>query len=159
MFDSLQPHGLQHTRLPGISPTCSYSCPSSWLYHPIISSSVVSFSSCFQSFPASGSFLMTQFFTWGGQSIVVSASTLVLPMKIQNWFPLLVWTPCSSRDSQDSSPTPQFKSINYLALSFLYGPTLTYVLTTGKTVALNRWTFVAKGMSPLFFFFNWRLIT
>ena len=85
------PHGLQHARLPCPSPTpeaCSNSCPSSWWFHPTISSSVVPFSSCFQSFPASGSFQMSHFFTSGGQSIGVSASASVLPMNIQDWFPL-----------------------------------------------------------------------
>ena len=68
---------------------------------------------------------MSQFFASGGQNIGVSASASVLPMRIQDWFPLrLVWSPCSPRDSQESSPTTQFKSINSLALSFLYGPTL-----------------------------------
>ena len=84
-------HGLQHTRPPCPSPTpgaCSNSCPLSQWCHPTISSSVVSFSSCLQSFPASGSFHMSQFFTSGEQSIGISASTLVLPVNIQNWFPL-----------------------------------------------------------------------
>ena len=88
--NSLQPHGLQHTRPPCPSPThraCSNSCPSSheWC-HPTISSSVTPFSSCPQSFPASRSFPMNQFFTSGGQSIGTSAS--VLPKNIQDWFPL-----------------------------------------------------------------------
>ena len=90
MSDSLQPHGLQHARLPCPSPTpgaCSNSSPSSWWCHPNILSSVVPFSSLFQSFPASGSFQMSQFFTLGGQSIWVSASASVLPMNIQDWFP------------------------------------------------------------------------
>ena len=94
MSDSLQPHGLQHTRPPCPSPTpgaCSNSCPSSWLCRPTISSSVVPFSSCLQSFPASGSFQMSQFFASGGQSIKVSASASVLPMNIQDYFPL-GWT-------------------------------------------------------------------
>ena len=88
--NSLQPHGLQHARLPCPSPTpgaCSKSCPSSWWCHPAISSSVVPFS-CPQSFPASGSFPLSQLFTWGGQSIGVLASASVLPMNIQDWFPL-----------------------------------------------------------------------
>ena len=92
--DSTQPHGLQYTRLPCPSPTPRVypnSCPLSWWCHPTISSSVVPFSSSLQSFPASGSFLMNQFFTSGGQSIGVSASTSVLPMSIQDWF-LLGWT-------------------------------------------------------------------
>ena len=91
MSDSLRPHGLQHTRLPCPSPTpgaCSDSHPSSPWCYPTISSSVVPFSSCLQSFPASGSFPLNQFFASGGQSIGVSASASVLPMNIQDWFPL-----------------------------------------------------------------------
>ena len=91
MSDSLQPHGLQHARPPCPSPTpgvYSHSCPLSWWCHPTISSSVIPFSSCLQSFPASGSLQMSQFFTSGGQSIGVSASTSDLPMNIQDWYPL-----------------------------------------------------------------------
>ena len=91
MSNSLQPHGLQHARPPCPSPTPGVypnSCPLSWWCHPAISSSVVPFSSRLQSFPASGSFPMSQFFTSGGQSLVVSASASVLPMNIQDWFPL-----------------------------------------------------------------------
>ena len=87
----LWPHGLQHTRLPCPSATpgaCSNSCPSSQWCHPTISSSVIPFSSHFQSFPASGTFLMSQFFASGGQSIGASASSSVPPMDIQDWFPL-----------------------------------------------------------------------
>ena len=92
--DSLQPHELQHAKSPcpspnpGVYPT---SYPSSWWCHPAISSSVIPFSSCPQSLPASGSFPMSQLFTWGGQSIGVSASTSVLPKKSQGWSPL-GWT-------------------------------------------------------------------
>ena len=92
MFDSFQPHGLQHTSFPCLSPTpgaCSNSCPLSRWCHPTISSSIVPFSSHLQSFPASGYFPMSQFFASGGQSIGISAS--VLPMNIQDWFPL-GWT-------------------------------------------------------------------
>ena len=88
---TLPPHGLQHTRLPCPSANfraCSNSCPSSWWCHPIISSSAVPFSSCLQSFPASGSFPMSKFFPSGGQGIGVSASASILPMNIQGWFPL-----------------------------------------------------------------------
>ena len=88
---SLQPHGLQHARLPCPSPSpgaYSNPCPSSWWCLPAISSSVVPFSSCSQSFPTTGSFLMSQFFTSGGQNIGVSASASVLLMNIQGWFPL-----------------------------------------------------------------------
>ena len=89
--DSLQPHGLQHARLPSPSPTpgaYSNSCPLSWWCHPTISSSVVPFTFCLQSFPAPGSFPMSQFFPPGGQSIGASATASVLPMNIQDWFPL-----------------------------------------------------------------------
>ena len=126
--DSLWRHGLQHTRPHCPSPTpgiYSNSCPSHRWCHPTISSSVVPFSHL-QSFPASGSFPMSLFFALGGQSIRVSDSASVLPMNIQDWFPLR-WIGCSSRDFQESSPALQFKSINSLALSFLYGPTLTSI--------------------------------
>ena len=89
--DSLQPHGLQHVRLPCPSPTpgaCSDSCPSRRWCHPTISSSVITFSSSLQSFLASGSFLKSQLFASGGQSIGPSASASVLSMNIQDWFPL-----------------------------------------------------------------------
>ena len=92
--ESLQPHRLQHTRPPCPSPNpkaCSNSCPLSWQWHPTISSSVIPFSSCLQSFPASWSFPMSQFFAAGGQRIGASASASVLPMNIQDWFPL-GWT-------------------------------------------------------------------
>ena len=86
------------------------------------------FSSCLQSLPASGSFPVSQLFALGGQRTGVSASASALPMNTQDWSPL-GWTgsgsPCSPRDSQESSPTPQFKSINSSALSFLHSPTLT----------------------------------
>ena len=91
MTYSFQPHGLQHTRLPCPSPapgTCSNLCLSSSWCHPAISSSVAPFSSCLRSFPASGSFPMSQFCASGSQSIGVSASASSLPMNIQDWFPL-----------------------------------------------------------------------
>ena len=103
--DSLWPHGLQHARLPCISPTpgaCSNSCPLSQWCHPTISSSVIPFSSCLQFFPASGSFQMSQFFTSGDQSIGVSVSASVLPMNIQDWFPL-GWTGWISLQSKGHS--------------------------------------------------------
>ena len=91
MSDSLQPHRLQHARLPCPSPSpgaCSNSCPLSQWYHPTISSSVIPFSSCLQSFPASGSFPKSQLFTSGGPNIGVAALASVLPVNIQSWFPL-----------------------------------------------------------------------
>ena len=100
---------------------------------------VIPFSSRLQSFPASGSFPISQLFTSGGQSIGVSASTSVLPMNIQDWFPLgLVGSPYSPRDSQESSPTPQFKNVNSFALSFLYNPTLTSIHDYWKNHSLDK---------------------
>ena len=103
--NSLQPHGLQHARLPCPSPipiVYSNSCPSSRWCHLAVSSSVIPFSSCLQSFPASGSFPVSWFFTSGDQSFGVSASTSVFPMHIQNWFPL-GWTGWISLQSKGLS--------------------------------------------------------
>ena len=129
MSDSLQPHGLKHSRVPCPSPTprvYSNSCPLTQWCHPTITSSVVPF--CYlQSFPASGSFTRSQFFATGGQSIGVSASASVLPVNIQDWFPL-EWTGLiflQSKGLSRVSSKPQFKSIKSSALRFLYGPTLT----------------------------------
>ena len=105
MSDSLRPHEPQHSRLPCPSPTprvYSNSCPLSRWCHPTISSSVVPFSSCPQSFPASGSFPMSQLFTSSGQGIGVSASTSVLPMNTQDWSPL-GWTGWISLQSKGLS--------------------------------------------------------
>ena len=105
MSDSLWPHGLQHTRPACPSPTpgaCSNSCPLRQWYHPIISSSVVPFSSCLQSFPASRSFPMSWFFSSGDQSIEVSVLASVLPVNIQDWFPL-GWTGWISSQSKGLS--------------------------------------------------------
>ena len=109
--DSLWPHESQHARPPCPSPTpgvYSNSCPSSRWCHPAISSSVIPFSSCPQSLPASWSFPMSQLFASGSQSIGVSASASGLPMNTQDWSPLgwTGWSPLSPRDSQESSPTP-----------------------------------------------------
>ena len=158
MSSSLRPHGLQHSRLPcpSLSPRiCSNSCPLSLWFHPTISSSVALF--CPQSFPAPGPFPMSQLFVSGGQSITASASASVLPVNIQDWFPsgLTIWSLCSPKDSQESSPTPQSKSINSLARSLFYDPILTSYMTTGKTTALMRWTFVGKVMSLLFNMISW----
>jgi len=145
---SLQPHGQQHARPPYPSPTpriYSNSCPLSRWCHTTISSSVIPFSSGLQSFPASGSFPMSQFFAWGGQSIRVSASASVLPMNIQDWFPL-GWTSWLSLQSKGLSrvfSNTKFKSINSSMLSFLY---LSHpYMTSRKIIALTRWTFVGKG--------------
>ena len=125
--NSLQPHEPQHTRPPCPSPTPRLQPnpdPLSQWCHPTISSSVIPFS-CPQSFPASGSFQMSQHFVSGGQSIGDSASASVLPMNTQDWSPS-EWTDWISSQSE-SSPTPQFKSINSSALRFLHNPTLTTI--------------------------------
>ena len=102
--DSLRPHELQHARPPCPSPTAVHpnSCPSSRWCHPAISCSVVPFSSCLQSLPASGSFLMSQLFAWGGESIGVSALASVLPKNTQDWSPL-EWTGWISLQSKGLS--------------------------------------------------------
>ena len=130
MSNSLRPHELQHARPPCPSATPGVHSdprPSSQWCHPAISSSVVPFSFCPQSLPASESFPVSQLFTWGGQSTGVSALASFLPKKsradlLQNGF---VGPPCSPRDPQESSPTPQFKSINSSVVSLLHSPTLT----------------------------------
>ena len=132
--DSLRPHGLQHTRPPCPSPTPGVYSNSSLLSRwrqPTISSSVIPFSSCLQSFPASGSFQMSQFFASGGQNIGVSASVSVLPTNIQDWFPL-GWTGWISLLSKEFwtarvFSTPPFKGFNSLVLIFFYSPTLTSI--------------------------------
>ena len=122
----------KHTRLPCPSSTpgvCWDPGPLSWWWHPTISSSVVPLSSCLQSFPASGSFSMNQFFVSGGQSIGVSASASILPMTIHDWFPL-GWTGLTSFLTKGLSrvfSSTTVKSINSLVLSFLYGPTITSI--------------------------------
>ena len=105
--------------------------------HPAISSSVVHFSSCLQSFPASGRVFSNESALpiRGGQSTGVSES--VLPMNIDFLYGWLIWTSCSPRDSQESSPTPQFKSINYSAHSFLYGSALTSIHDYEKNNSFN----------------------
>ena len=139
---TLRPHEPQHARPPCPSPTPGVYPNSHTLSrwcHPNISSSVVPFSSCPQSFPASGSFQMSHLFTSGGQSIGFSASTSVLPMNTQDWSPLrwTGWISLQSNDSQESSPTPHFKSINSSALSFLHCPTFTSIHDHWKNHSLD----------------------
>ena len=139
MSNSLQLPGLQHTRLPCPSPSpkvLSNSCPSSQWCHPTISTSLTPFSSCPQSFPASGYFPMSQLFTSGGQSIGASTSSLILPMNIQGWFPLgrtdLILL-SKGLPRVFSSPTVQkYSAFIIIQLSHLY-------TTTGKLYLwLNR---------------------
>ena len=151
--DSLQPHESQHTRPPCSSPTRGVdtnSCPLSWWCHPAISASVIPFSFLLQSFPASGSFQMSQIFTSGGQSIGVSASASVLPVNIQDQFPLgltdlisLQFKGLSRVFSNTTALILQCSAFFIVQLSHPY-------MTTGKTIALTRWTFVGKVMSLLF---------
>ena len=140
--DYLRPHESQHARPPCPSPTPgvhSDSRPSSQWCHPAISSSVIPFSSCPHSLPATDAFPMSQLLAWGDQSTGVSALASFLPKKsqgdlLQNG---LVGSPCSPRDSQESSPTPHFKSINSSALSLLHSPTLTSIHDHRKNHSLD----------------------
>ena len=139
--DTLWAYGLQHVRLPCPSTprACSNSSSSSWWCHPTILSSVIPFFSCLQSCPASGSFSMRQYFQSGGQNIGVSASASVLPMNIQDWFPL-GWTGWISLQSKGLSRVfskSQFKSISSLVLSFHHGPTLTSIHDYWKNHSLD----------------------
>ena len=113
----------------GLGFICSNSCQLSQWCYSIISSSVTLFPFCLQSFPESESFLMSWLFPSSGQSIGMSASASVLPMNIQDWFPLKLtgWSPCCPRDSQESSPAPQLETINSWALSLFYSPGLTSI--------------------------------
>ena len=154
--DSVTPWTAAHQASLSITNSQSYSnsCPSHWWCHPTISSSVVAFSSCLQSFPASGSFPMSWFFISGGQSIGVSASTSVLPMNTQDWFPLgwTGWTSLQFKQGtlksllQHHSPKA---SIFWCSAFFRVQLSHPY-MTTGKTISLTRWTFVGKVMSLLF---------
>ena len=132
MFDSLWPHGLQHARLPcPLSPgVCSNSYTLSQECHPTISSFVILFFSCPQSFLGSGSFLMSQLLASGSQSIRASDAASVLAVNIQSWLPC---SACCLWDSEEFSSTPQFKSISSLALSLLYCPVLTSVYDYWKS--------------------------
>ena len=151
MSNCLRPHESQHARPPCPSPTpgvYSNPCPSSWWCHPTISSSVVPFSSCPQPLPASGSFPMSQLLAWGGQSTGVSASASVLPMNTQDWSPL-GWTGWISLQSKSllqhySSNASIFRHSAFFTVQLSHPYT-----TTGKTIALTRWTFVGKVMSLL----------
>ena len=153
--DSLRPHELQHTRPPCPLPTpgvYSNSCPSSQWCHPAISSSVVPFSSCPQSLPASKSFPMSQLFTWGGQSTGVSALASFLPKNTQDWSPL-GWTGWISLQSKGLSSLLQHHSSKASILwrsAFFIVQFSHPCMTTGKTIALTRWIFVGNIMTLLF---------
>ena len=146
MFDSLPPHELQHTRPPCLSPAPGVnSCSLSWWCHPAISSSVVPFSSRLQSFPASGYFHMSQFLASGGQSIGVSALTTVLPMNIQDWFPLGLtdWISLQSKEHSGFFFQHHSSKASILQHSAFFIVQLSHpYMTTGKTIAL---TYVGKS--------------
>ena len=148
--DSLRPHGLQDARPPCPSPTpgaCSNSWPLSWWCHPTISSSFVPFSSCFQSFPASESFQMSQFFASGGQGIGASASASVLPMNIQDWW----FDHFAVQGNLKSLLQHHSSKASILRRSAFFMVQLSHpYMTTRKIIALTRWTFVIKVMSLLF---------
>ena len=149
MSDSLGPHGLQHIRPPWPTPGgCSNSSPTNRWCHPIISSSVVPFSSCLQSLPASGSFLMSQLFEFGGQSI--GASSSVLPMNSQGWFPLgltgLISLQSKGLSRVFSNTTVQKHQVFGAQLS-LYSISHPY-MTTGKTIHFIDWDGAKECMVP-----------
>ena len=150
MSNSLQPHALQHARPPCPSPTpgvYSNSSPLSRWCHPTISSSVVPFSSCLQSFPASGSFQMSQLFESVDQSIGVSASTSVLPMNTQDWSPLgwTGWISLQSKKTLKSLLQHHSSKATILQHSAFFIVQLSHpYMPTGKTITLMRRTFVGK---------------
>ena len=154
MSNSLWPHGLQHAMPPCPSPTpgvYSNSCLLSRWCHPTISSSVVSFS-FLQSLPVLGSFPMSRFFTSGGQSLGASVSTSVLPMNIQDWFPL-GWTGWISSQSKGLSrlfSNTTVQKHQFLSTQLSSWSNLHPYMTTGKTIALTIQTFVGKVMFLLF---------
>ena len=151
--DSLLSHGLQHTGLPCPSTTSgvySNSCPLSQWCQPTFSSSVVPFSSHLQSYPVSGSFQMSQFFTSSGQTTGVSASASVLPMTIQDSFPL-GWTSLISLLSKGLSKVFSSTRASILQCSAFFVVQLSHpYLTTGRAIDLTIWSFVSKVMSLLF---------
>ena len=128
MSNSLRPHGLQHWRPPCPSPSpqvCPSSCPSHQWCHTAISSFDAPFSFFLSLSQHQGLFPMCWLSTSGDQNTKASASASVLPVSIQGWFPLrLIWSPCYPRDSQESSPAPQFEGINFFVLCLLYSPAL-----------------------------------
>ena len=154
MSDSLRPHEPQHARPPCLSPTAGVHpnpCPLSQWCYPTTSSSVVPFSSHLQSFPASGSFQVSQFFASGGPSTGVSASASVLPMNIQDWFPLGLTDLRAVQGTLKSLLQHHSSKASVLQCSAFFIVQLSHpYMTTGKTIGLTRWIFVGKVMSLLF---------
>ena len=159
--DSLRSHESQHARPPCPSPTPgvhSDSRPSSQLYHPAISSSVVPFSSCPQSLPASESFPMSQFFAWGGQSTGVSALASFSPKKSQDWSPS-EWTGWISLQSKGLSRVFSSTTVQKHQCSAFFTVQLSHpYITMGKTIALTRRTLVDKVMSLLLNILSYKVV-
>ena len=165
MSNSLQPYGLKHARLPCPSPAPEASS-NSYPFESVMPSNHLIlpwplFSSYVQSFPPSGSFPMSRFFAPGCQRIGVQLQHQFYQWILRTDFLLdgVVGYPCKPRDSQESSPTPQFKSINSLALSFFIVQISHLYMTTAKTIALTRRTFVSRVMSLLFNMLSTMVIT
>ena len=161
MSNSLKPHGLQHARLssPSLSPrVCLNSYPLSQWCHPTISSSVVLFFSYPQSFPASGCFPMSRFSASGGQSIGVSASTSVLPMNIQCWFPLGLTGLISLQSKGLSRIFSRTIVRKHQFFSLLYGPTLTPIYDYLKNHSFDYtdlcWQSLCQHLPVIFFYYN-----
>ena len=155
MSNSSWPHGLQHAKLPCpslSSGACSNSCPLSQWCDSTISSSVALFSSCPESFPESGSFPMSQFFTLGGQSIGASASAPVLPKNIQGWLPLGLtgWISLQSKGLKSLLQHYGWKAPILRCSAFFMVQLLHVHITTGKVISLTMWTFVRNVKSLLF---------
>ena len=150
--NSLWPHGLPHIRLPSLPlfpGVFSNSCPLSQWCHPTMSSSVVPFSSCLQYFPASGSFAMSQLFASSGQSIGASAS--VFPMNSPGWCFRIAWLDLAVQGTLKSLPQHHSSKTSIFQCSVFFMVQLSHpYMTIRKTIALTRWTFVSKVLSPLF---------
>ena len=156
MSNHLWPHEPQHARpacpspTPGVHPN---PCPLSWWYHPTITSSVIPLSSCLQSSPASQVFSNESVLSirwpkcWSFSFCISYSNEYSGLISFRNW---LVWSSCCPKDSQESFPTPQFKSINFSVLSPLYGQVSHPYMTTGKTIVSIIWILVGKVMSLLF---------
>ena len=155
MSDALWPHGLKHARLSCFSPSpgaCSNSCPWRQWCHPTSSSSVVPFSSCPQPVSASGSFPMSGLFESGGQSIGASALASVLPKKSQGWSSEWTgWISLQSKGLSSIFSSTAFRKCQFFGTQPFFNVQLSHpYMTTGKTIALTRWTFVGKIISLLF---------
>ena len=161
--DSLRPHGLQHSRLPCPSPTpraCSNSCPLNQWCHPTISSSVIPFSSYLQSFPVSGSFPVSQFFVSGSPRFGTSASASVLPMNLQDWFPLglIGLISLQSKGLSRVISNTAVKNHQSSVLRFLYGPALTCIHDYWKNHSFDQMDLFWQSTISAFYLFIYLLL-